>query len=259
MILNVKNIVIGYPKENGVQTILDQASFNVNESELLTILGSSGVGKSSLLRVLAGLARPLSGEVHLFGQLIDKPHPDIGYVFQAPTLLPWLSVQENIAFGLDFACRTPLSKSDIQRRVGDAMEEVGLTQSANAYPQELSGGMAQRVNLARAIARDPKLILLDEPFSALDPVTREQMQQMLHQIVKHHKAAAVMITHDIDEALTVSDKIILLSGKPATITGKWHLQAPFPRNDLLALNHYRVDILQQLQSAKQTSTIEYMI
>ncbi|MEG9491103.1 ATP-binding cassette domain-containing protein, partial [Mannheimia indoligenes] len=157
---------------------------------------------------------------------------------------------------LDFKCRTPLSKADIQKRVEEALEEVGLSHAIDAMPHELSGGMAQRVNLARALARQPKVILLDEPFSALDEVIRSQMQTLLHDIVRYHNAAAIMVTHDIDEALLVSDDVLLLGGTPAHIVGKWYLSYPFPRTDLLSLNHIRVDILQSLKQAQQKNQPE---
>ncbi|MDO9935382.1 ABC transporter ATP-binding protein [Glaesserella parasuis] len=258
MVLNVNNVAIGYPYSTGITPILQNTSFNVEQGQLTSILGASGVGKSSLLRVLAGLDKSIEGNVTLFGQPVKQPLAEIGYVFQSPTLLPWLTVAENVAFGLDFVCQGQLAKNEIKRRVAEALADVALSDVANVRPNALSGGMAQRVNLARALARNPKLILLDEPFSALDPITRSQMQQILHHIVKQRQATAVMITHDIDEALTVSDHILLLSGKPATIKGKWHLPYAFPRTDLLALNHYRVDILQQMQATPQNN-IEYLI
>lgn len=267
MALNIRDISLGYHKNGTLNTILHRTGFQVEQGSLTCVLGSSGVGKSSLLRVIAGLDRPLAGTVELFGEQIEQPHADIGVVFQAPTLLPWLTVAENVAFGLDFACRKRLSRAEILQKVNRAIEEVGLNHAKDRTPNELSGGMAQRVNLARALAREPKLILLDEPFSALDPITRTQMQQMLHQIVRDHNACAVMITHDIDEALSVADNILLLGGnqgnEPATIVGKWQIQSPFPRDNLLLLNDIRVDILRTLQAhqsrAKQEQTVDYVI
>lgn len=266
MTLDVRNLSLGYRKNQQLNTVLEHTEFSVPQGSLTCVLGSSGVGKSSLLRVIAGLDRAISGEVRLFGELIERPHSDIGVVFQAPTLLPWLTVTQNVAFGLDFACREKLAKAEIQQRVQAAVAEVGLDKAANLRPNELSGGMAQRVNLARAIAREPKLILLDEPFSALDPIIRAQMQQMLHQIVRHHNACAVMITHDIDEALAIADQIILLGAvpnEPATVVGKWQLTTPFPRTDLLRLNDVRVDILRTLQQYQartiQDKTVDYII
>lgn len=266
MTLDVRNLSLGYRKNQQLNTVLERTEFSVPQGSLTCVLGSSGVGKSSLLRVIAGLDRAISGEVCLFGEVIERPHSDIGVVFQAPTLLPWLTVTQNVAFGLDFACREKLAKAEIQQRVQAAVAEVGLDKAANLRPNELSGGMAQRVNLARAIAREPKLILLDEPFSALDPIIRAQMQQMLHQIVRHHNACAVMITHDIDEALAIADQIILLGAvpnEPATVVGKWQLTTPFPRTDLLRLNDVRVDILRTLQQYQartiQDKTVDYII
>ncbi|MDD0824113.1 ABC transporter ATP-binding protein [Mannheimia sp. AT1] len=263
MSLSITNLSLGYEKNKQKTTILQEVSFEVDNGTLTSILGSSGVGKSSLLRVVAGLDKALSGKVSLFGEDIQKPHPDVGFVFQSATLLPWLTVRQNVAFGLDFQCRVPLTKVEIQQRVESALEEVGLSHAIDAMPHELSGGMAQRVNLARALARKPKVILLDEPFSALDAVIRTQMQTLLHDIVRHHNAAAVMVTHDIDEALLVSDDVLLLGSSPAHIVGKWHLSEPFPRTDLLCLNHIRVDILQALRQAQQRNlqeqTVDFII
>lgn len=267
MALNIRGILLGYCKNGVLNTILHRIDFQVTQGSLTCVLGSSGVGKSSLLRVIAGLERPLSGSIELFGEQITQPHADIGLVFQAPTLLPWLTVAENVAFGLDFACRKRLSKADILYRVHRAIDKVGLTDARDHLPSELSGGMAQRVNLARTLAREPKLILLDEPFSALDPITRTQMQQMLHHMVREHLACAVMITHDIDEALSVADNILLLGGnqlnEPAKIVGQWQIQSPFPRDNLLLLNDIRVDILRTLQAYQsrhvQEQTVEYVI
>lgn len=259
MSLIITDLSLGYERNGQTKTILQEVNFEVDNGTLTSILGPSGVGKSSLLRVIAGLDKPLSGNVALFGERINQPHPDVGFVFQSATLLPWLSVRNNVAFGLDFKCRMPLSKADIQKRVEEALEEVGLSHAIDAMPHELSGGMAQRVNLARALARQPKVILLDEPFSALDEVIRSQMQTLLHDIVRHHNAAAIMVTHDIDEALLVSDDVLLLGGTPAHIAGKWHLSDPFPRTDLLSLNHIRVDILQSLKWAQQKNQPEPVI
>lgn len=267
MALNVHDISLGYRKNGILNTILHRTAFQVEQGTLTCVLGSSGVGKSSLLRVIAGLDRPLNGTVELFGKTIEQPQADIGFIFQAPTLLPWLSVKQNVAFGLDFACRKRSSRADILQKVARAIDEVGLSHAQNSLPYELSGGMAQRVNLARALAREPKLILLDEPFSALDPIIRTQMQQMLHRIVREHNACAVMITHDIDEALSVADNILLLGGnqknEPATIVGKWQIQSPFPRDNLLLLNDIRVDILRTLQAYQsrcaQEQTVDYVI
>jgi len=170
--------------------------------------------------------------------------------FQNPGLLPWLSLEKNVAFGLDFRHQPRLSRTDRQARVDQAIAAVGLSHARRAYPRELSGGMAQRAALARCLARDPAVLLLDEPFGALDEVTRAEMQRLLMRVLSERGSATLLITHDIDEALLLADRVLLLGGQPAGLIDTWHIDLPRPRDDELAtLGRMRVEILQTLRAA----------
>ncbi len=266
MILQAKNINLGYEQQNGqYQRILENFNISLEPGELVSILGPSGVGKSSMLRTLAGLQAPESGDVFLFDQKITEPHPDVAFVFQNPSLLPWLNVHHNVGFGLRFKNQPKISKKEAEERIRSALQDVDLENSEHLHPNELSGGMAQRVALARALAKKPKIILLDEPFSALDKVTRSQMQALLFSLIQKHNTASVLVTHDIDEALLISQRIILVGSKPGRIIGHWQI----PHHDscdeefLLHVQHQKAEILATLRSAKeekiQSETIDFFI
>ncbi|GLS81559.1 ABC transporter ATP-binding protein [Paracoccus marinus] len=246
--LQASRVALRYP--GAAQPVLADFDLDLAPGEIVSVLGPSGVGKSSLLRVLSGLQAPDAGTIAVDGAALDGVHPRLAIAFQNPALLPWLDLEGNVAFGLDFKRQPQLSRAERQARVDRAIAEVGLTHARHLRPAALSGGMAQRAALARCLARQPQVLLLDEPFGALDEVTRADMQALLVQIVADYRSAAVLVTHDIDEALLVSDRILLLGGAPARTIGEWRIDLPRPREDFVAeLGRIRIEIVGTLRRA----------
>ena len=230
------------------RSVLDGVDLAVWPGELVSILGASGAGKSTLLRVAAGLMAPGAGEVRVDSTPLTGARPDVALAFQDPCLLPWLSVERNVAFGLEFRRQPRLARSVRQARVEAALRAVGLAHAAHFAPRELSGGMAQRAALARALAREPRTLLLDEPFGALDEVTRADMQRLLVQVVRDTQAATLLVTHDIDEALLVSDRIVVLGRGGISLNLKIDVPAPRERQ-VQALGALRVDLVTALHES----------
>lgn len=203
---------------------LEGISLLVQDGEFVSVLGASGCGKSTLLRLVAGLEMPTEGEIRFCGDLVTAPGPERGLVFQAYNAFPWLTVKENIEFGL----RSLGGKIDGEK-VAHFLKITGLEGFAEAYPKVLSGGMRQRLAIARTLAVEPRLLLLDEPFGALDELTRDSMQQMLLHVLSESRCAVLMVTHDIREAILLSDRIIVLSPRPGRIVRVRVSSLPKPR------------------------------
>jgi len=218
--LHVERLTRRFP--NGV-VALDGIDLSVGEGEIVSVLGTSGCGKSTLLRLLMGLDAPSAGRVTVDGVPVTGPVPSVGVIFQEPRLMPWLSVADNVRFGI-----AKLDRTEREARLAEALELVGLTEFADAYPRELSGGMAQRVAIARALVRRPSILLLDEPFSALDNFTRIALQDHLLRIWAAQRITMVFVTHDIEEALTLGDRVIVMRGSPGRINREI-LPGPRPR------------------------------
>lgn len=251
VVLDASRVALSYRRgRQATHPVLRDFSLQLKAGEIVAVLGPSGAGKSSLLRVLAGLQPPDAGSVRVRGEVLRDTHPRVSLMFQDPCLLPWLTLEENVGFGLDFARQSRIGRDERRARIHALIEEVGLAAAVGRYPDELSGGMAQRVALARSLVRRPELLLLDEPFSALDEVTRGDMQQLLLTLARRHRTAAVLVTHDIDEALLLADRVLLLGGAPAERLGEWVIDAAAPRDFVSGeLTRLRVTIVQALRAA----------
>ena len=216
-----------YATPEGPYPVLDNIQLTVREGEFICLIGHSGCGKSTLLDMVSGFRQPSEGEVRLEGQRIQEPGPDRMVVFQNYALLPWLTAYENIFLAVN-SVFPKLKQREKVAIVREHLELVGLSDAANKKPKELSGGMKQRVSIARALALRPKVLILDEPFGALDPITREELQEELLRIWADHKVTVLMITHDIDEALFLGDRLVMMTNGPAARIGEI-LDLPFPR------------------------------
>ena len=224
--IDLDSISKTYGTGDGSLRVLDHIDFTVERNELVVIVGPSGCGKSTLLKMVDGLVAPTTGQVTIDGEVVTGSRPDVGMVFQDFNLLPWRTVQGNVSFGLDVQ---GVGSADTQQRAQEWIEKVGLEGFEESYPHELSGGMQQRVGLARALAIDPDILLMDEPFGALDAQTKDQMQTELLNLLADANKTVVFITHDIREAILIADRVLVMSTKPATILEELTIEIDRPR------------------------------
>jgi nitrate/nitrite transport system ATP-binding protein len=244
----IENISMEFRTKKGVFKALENVSLNIQQGEFVSIIGHSGCGKSTVLNLIAGLTQPTSGHLFCAGREIASPGPDRAVVFQNHSLLPWLTCFENVYLAVErvFGSET---KVNLEARTYEALALVGLTHAAEKRPNEISGGMKQRVGIARALAMEPKVLLLDEPFGALDALTRANLQDELARIIAKSGCTAVMVTHDVDEAVLLSDRIVMMTNGPAASIGEiLTVDLPKPRDRLQLAedphyNHLRREVL----------------
>ena len=227
VILEVKQLGKRFASARGVTEALKNVNFRVHRREFVCVIGASGCGKSTLIRILAGLERQSSGEVHLDGQPVTGPGRDRGMVFQGYSLFPWLTVKRNVMFGLEIGGS---SRGAAESQARQWLDLVGLTKFADAYPHQLSGGMRQRVAIARALVNEPRIMLMDEPFGALDAQTRAKMQSHLLDIWRNIDLTILFITHDLDEAIYLADRILVLKPHPGEVLEIIEVPVPRPRS-----------------------------
>jgi bicarbonate transport system ATP-binding protein len=225
--LLIQDVAKIYPAAKGTYTVLEDVNLVVNQSEFICLIGHSGCGKSTLLNMIAGFSQPSKGIVELRGQPITKPGPDRMMVFQNYALLPWKSAFENVYLAVN-AVYPHKSKAEKVSIVNENLAMVGLADAMDKKPQQLSGGMRQRVSIARALSIRPEILILDEPFGALDQITKEELQEELMKICGEQKCTVLMITHDIDEALFLADRLVMMTNGPAAKIGEV-LDIPFDR------------------------------
>ena len=236
-------------KDNSVEVLKD-INLTLERGEFVSIIGASGCGKTTLLRLIAGLDKPERGEILLGGALVREPHPQSGYVFQQGTLLPWLTVEKNIQ-GV---------RKENKERVPHYIGLIGMKGFEKSYPHQISGGMAQRVAIARALINNPEVLLLDEPMGALDSFTRADLQDKLLELRKENNTTMLLVTHDIDEAIYLSDRVVIMTPRPGKISEILDIHLPHPRHrGSVEFLSKRRDILEKLQLASAQPQPEYTI
>jgi len=225
--LNLTNIGMVYNSESGHVEALNNININIGDGEFVSVLGPSGCGKSTLLFIATGLIKPSCGTVCIDGKEITEPYNEVGFVFQDHLLLEWRTVIKNITIQGELR---GMSKDETYAKAEKLLEMVGLRKFANKYPHELSGGMQQRVSICRALLHEPKILMMDEPFGALDALTREQMRVDLESLWLKRKSTVMFVTHDINEAILLSDRVVVLSKRPGTVLHEMKIDLPRPRS-----------------------------
>ncbi|MBX2836472.1 MAG: ABC transporter ATP-binding protein [Gammaproteobacteria bacterium] len=259
--LAISKVGIDFPTPTGSFTALKDVDFHIDEGEFVSIIGHSGCGKSTVLNIIAGLYQSTSGGVILEGREVNEPGPDRAVVFQSHALMPWLSVYQNVALGVEHVFKGTKNKIEMREWVEHNLELVEMDHAMNKLPHEISGGMKQRVGIARCLAMQPKVMLMDEPFGALDAMTRANLQDSVMEIQKELHTTIVLITHDVDEAVLMSDKIIMMSNGPAAKVGEEltiELERPRDRISLSKsdqFNFYRQQVLSFLYEKKGVVSI----
>jgi NitT/TauT family transport system ATP-binding protein len=241
--LSVRSVSLVYEGRNSSVQALDNISFDIKPNAFTVIVGPSGCGKSSFLYLAAGLAEVTSGEILVNSKRVEGPGRDRGMVFQSYTLFPWLTVRKNVEYGpqragVDAAAR---------RKISDHyLDEIGLSAFADHYPKQLSGGMMQRVAIARALANDPDILLMDEPFGALDSQTRRTMQKLLLRVWEHSQKTVAFVTHDIDEAILLGDRVLVMTARPGRIKADIAIDIPRPRDPGITLEPEFIALKRQI-------------
>jgi len=250
--LQLTQVSIEFPTDNGPYKALEDVNLNIAEKEFISLIGHSGCGKSTVLNIVAGMYQATTGGVLLENKEVNEPGPERAVVFQNHSLLPWLTSYQNVSLAVDQVFKSTKSKAERHDWIMHNLELVHMTHAKDKLPSEISGGMKQRVGIARALAMEPKVLLMDEPFGALDALTRAHLQDSLMEIHADLGNTVIMITHDVDEAVLLSDRIVMMTNGPAATVGEiLHVDLERPRNRLeLAdneqFNHYRAEVLRFL-------------
>ncbi|UCZ52377.1 ABC transporter ATP-binding protein [Bacillus shivajii] len=253
-LLKLSNVGKTFFSKEAVTVAVKDVNFSVEKGEFVSLIGPSGCGKTTLLSLISGLSKPSDGTIELAGKVIDKPTPETGYMLQQDYLFPWLTIENNITLGLKTMKELTNEKKMHARFL---LDQMGLVDKVKDYPNELSGGMRQRVALVRMLSTDPKLLLLDEPFSALDYQTKLKLEDLVFTTIKEQQKTAILVTHDIGEAIAMSDRVILLGHRPGTIVKTFETpeelktRLPFEARNHPLFNKWFQDIWKELESLEQ--------
>jgi len=225
-VLELNQVTVSYPAAGGTLTALSGMDLNVRQGELVALVGPSGCGKTTVLNVLAGQVKPVSGSVRLAGEPVKGVLPSVGYISQADTLLPWRTVLDNVALAMELR---GVDKQTRREKARALMAQVGLAGFEDSWPRELSGGMKKRAAIARVLAVDPAILMMDEPFAPLDALTRQKLQDDILALWEDTGCTILYVTHDLTEAITLADRVVLLSARPGRVVGTYNIDLPRPR------------------------------